>query len=390
MNENTKASKKTWTFLTAGFAMFSMFFGSGNLVFPLLVGFGTLDQCLGAAGGLLLTGTLVPFLGLLALIVTGGDRTAFFGALGRWPSFFVTFLILSLLGPFGVCARCVLVSHGSVLSLFPDLILPVFSGIFCFLAAIMTLNRQRIVRLIGRYLTPFLLFGILLILVVGNYRAPVVQSSALSSLKAFNVGLHQGYQMMDLLAAFFFSATIVDYLKSHVGKKASSKTIATEAVKASLVGVFLLGLVYIGFVSLGAAYSPFLDGHHPENMLVLIAEKTLGPMALPIIVLTIIMACLTTLIVLASLFADFLQKDVCQEKISRPTSVIVTYAICFGTSLIGFEALVSVIGEVLEVLYPALIIFSVMMIVDSCFKTRFSAKAFYTALVVSGGLYFAL
>lgn len=368
--------------------MFSMFFGSGNLVFPLSVGYGALDRFPGAAAGLLLTGTLVPFIGLFALIVAGGDRVRFFGVLGKVPAFLVTFLILSLLGPFGVCARCVLVSYGSMLSLFPDLTLPVFSGIFCLMATVMTLNRQRIVRLIGRYLTPFLLLGILLILVVGNYRSPHVEASSLSFLKALNKGLHQGYQMMDLLAAFFFSATIVDYLKAHVGKKASAKVIAGEAVKASFVGVFLLGVVYVGFVSLGAAYAPFLDGHHPENMLVLIAEKTLGPMALPIIVLTVVTACLTTLIILASLFAEFCQKDVCHEKVSRTASVIITYLICFGTSLIGFETLVSVIGEILEVLYPALIVFSLMVIFDTYFKTKWAAKSFYVSFLFSGGLYF--
>ncbi len=388
MTDDESQITRKWVFLTAGFAMFSMFFGSGNLVFPLSIGYTTLDNCLGAALGLLLTGTLVPFLGLLALIYAGGSRQAFFAKLGRVPAFIVTFLILSILGPFGVCARCVLVSYGSIELLLPNLSLTLFSAVFCLLAALMTLNRQRVVRIIGRYLTPFLLLGIVLILAVGIYYAPVAKNSSLTSFQSFNAGLHQGYQTMDLLAAFFFSATVVEYLRAHVGKKAPLTLIAREAVKASFVGVSLLGLIYVGFVSLGASYAPFLDAHHPESMLILIAKHTLGPMALPVIALTIVMACLTTLIILSSLFADFVQKDVCREKISRKVSVFLAYFLCFAISLIGFEKLVALTGEVLEILYPALIGLSIFAIIDHHLKTTLSHKVFYSILIVSAGMYF--
>lgn len=366
--------------------MFSMFFGSGNLVFPLAIGYATLEHFLSAGIGLLITGTLVPLLGLFALIFSNGSRAVFFQSLGKGPAFMVTFLILSILGPFGVCARCVLVSYGSLELIFPSLSLSLFSGLFCVAAALMTLNRHRIVRLIGRYLTPFLLFGILLILIVGIYYASPVRPSALTSAQAFHTGLHQGYQTMDLLAAFFFSATVIDFLKSHLGRKSPPSLIAREAVKASLVGMTLLGLIYIGFVSLGASYAPFLDGHHSENMLVLIAQHTLGSMALPIIAVTIMLACLTTLIILASLFADFFQKDVCRQKVSRPLSVVVTYGLCFGMSLMGFEKLVAFIGGILEVIYPALIAFSLMTITDAVLKKRWAPKIFYIVLLFSGAM----
>jgi LIVCS family branched-chain amino acid:cation transporter len=59
--------------LSTGLAMFSMFFGSGNLVFPLLVGQMSSGHYLSATLGILLTGVLVPFLGILAMILFNGD-----------------------------------------------------------------------------------------------------------------------------------------------------------------------------------------------------------------------------------------------------------------------------------------------------------------------------
>lgn len=384
MSTSSPTHSHKWVFITAGFAMFSMFFGSGNLVFPLVVGYKTLDQFSHAAIGLLVTGTLVPFLGLLTMIFMNGDTKKFFSKLGTVPGFLLPFLMLALLGPFGVCARCILVSYGSMNLVWPELPFPVFSISFALIAALMTLNRKRLVRLLGRYLTPCLLLGITLILVVGIWQASPPSPSILGSTASFNIGLHQGYQLMDLLAAFFFSATIVEYLHAHLGKGASIPYVAKEAVKASGVGITLLAIVYLGFVGLGASYAPHLHGASAEKMLILIAQQTLGDMALPLLALTICLACLTTLVALAGLFADFCQKEMFKEKIGRTPCVIVTYILCSVISFLGFDELASWIGAVMDFVYPALIVLSLVSITDYFMKSNWAPKLFYVALGVLG------
>ena len=73
--------------ISTGLAMFSMFFGSGNLVFPLLVGQLSQGHYLAAFAGIFLTGVLVPFLGILVMFLFKGDSNALFGKLGK-PAIF--------------------------------------------------------------------------------------------------------------------------------------------------------------------------------------------------------------------------------------------------------------------------------------------------------------
>ncbi|MCA0369955.1 MAG: branched-chain amino acid transport system II carrier protein [Proteobacteria bacterium] len=369
-------------FLTAGFAMFSMFFGSGNLVFPLVIGQITKDQSSYAIWGLIVTGTLVPFLGLLTMIFVDGNAKRFFTKLGKIPGFLLPFFLLAILGPFGVCARCILVSYGSLELVFPHLPFSVFTVTFSALAALLTLNRNKIVGILGKYLTPFLLFGIISILVVGLWLAPPMDTAPHTPLEAFNVGLHQGYQTMDLLAAFFFSISIVAYLRAHMGHDAPVEKVAREAIKASAVGITLLAFVYLGFVTLGASFSGKLCDVCPEHMLVQIAQHTLGDAALPIVALTITMACLTTLIALAGLFADFCETEIFAKRVARSHLVIVTYALCCLVSFLGFESLARVMGSLLEYLYPALIVLSLASILDYYTKKNWAPRAFYYALIL--------
>ena len=93
--------------LLSGLAMFSMFFGAGNIIFPLAVGHYAQDRTFLAVFGLLITAVAVPFIGLIAMILFEGDQKSFFGKIGQKPGFMVELLILLLLGPLGSTPRCV-------------------------------------------------------------------------------------------------------------------------------------------------------------------------------------------------------------------------------------------------------------------------------------------
>src|SRR5262245_8338583 len=99
--------------ISTGFALFSMFFGSGNLVFPLVVGKESGGHYLLATLGIFLTGVVVPFLGVIAMMLYKGDNQKFFGSMGKPATFWFPLIALSLMGPFGVLARCITVAHGS-------------------------------------------------------------------------------------------------------------------------------------------------------------------------------------------------------------------------------------------------------------------------------------
>jgi len=188
--------------LSTGFAMFSMFFGSGNLVFPLLVGKESQGHLFFAALGFILTGVLVPFLGVGAMMLYKGDNRAFFGTLGRPARFWLPLIILGLMGPFGVLARCFTVAHGSFKLIFPEVELIVFSLVSCVLIFMITINKNRIIPMLGQWLTPFLLLALFAIGVFGYWYSDLNVQAQGQWDTAFLTGIFKGYQTMDLLAAF--------------------------------------------------------------------------------------------------------------------------------------------------------------------------------------------
>ncbi len=367
----------------AGFAMFSMFFGSGNLVFPLMVGVKSLSGFHTASVGLILTGVLLPFLGLLAMVYYSGNRQLFFKSLGGPAAFILTFAMLSLMGPFGVLPRCIIVAYGGVDLVFDGLSAPVFNALFSAVTGFLAWHRSRIIEIIGTFLTPLLLLGIFALITAGIFLGDAPAFSTLTPKEAFVTGLDQGYQTMDLLAAFFFSATTVAFIAKALTSHEDKQNLERLSLTACSIGAFLLTLVYLGFVYLGAKYAPVLQNVAPENLLVVVAEHSLGSFALPLAAIVIGLACLTTSTILASLFADFLQMDIMQEKMPRWLALVITLIIGYTFSLLGFSDLAGWIANALVIAYPALIAYAIAKIIAIKTGYKYSREIFWFVLLVS-------
>ncbi len=343
--------------VSTGLAMFSMFFGSGNLVFPLLVGQLSQGHYVLAAIGILLTGVLVPFLGILAMLLFDGDSKSFFARLGTRATFWAPLIALSLMGPFGVLARCITVAHGAFKLLVPEASLWLFSLVSCGVIFVLTMRKNRIVPVLGSVLTPLLLASLAAIAVFSLIGAHLPATSSEGAWASFKHGIFQGYQTMDLLAAFFFSAFVIKHLRS-------SSTVASLPVffRASLVGAGLLSAIYCVLVLLGAIHAEALASVPPQEMLGRVAQIALGSWAAPLVATAAILACLTTAIVLASLFADFLKKEISKDRLSLPLSMATTLLIAFCISTLNFQGIMKILGPILEFTYPALIVLTVTSI----------------------------
>ncbi|OGN56057.1 MAG: hypothetical protein A3D96_01700 [Chlamydiae bacterium RIFCSPHIGHO2_12_FULL_44_59] len=337
-----------------------MFFGSGNLVFPLVVGKTSQGHFNLGALGIFLTGVLVPFLGVLAMCLFNGCTKTFFGRMGRPAVFWFPLIALSLMGPFGVLARCITVAHAAFKLLVPGTSLWVFSIASCLAIFCCTIQKSRIVPILGTILTPILLVALACIAIFGlssTNLPPPIDAEAWGS---FKNGIFQGYQTMDLLAAFFFSVFVIRHLRE---KQEGQKTALLPVFfKASLIGAGLLSVIYYVLVLLGAMYATELAQILPEDMLAYVAQRSIGPLAAPIVCCAVVFACLTTSIVLASLFADFLKKEIAKEKISNWAALTITLIITLFISTLEFSGIARILGPILEVIYPALIVLTVLSI----------------------------
>lgn len=353
--------------LTAGFAMFSMFFGSGNLVFPVHIGIDAQQSYLFSILGFALTGVCLPFLGLLGIMQFKGDRVKYFSSLTPIPAFLLTLLMLALMGPLGIIPRCASVSYGGMAALFPSFPLWLFNGLFCLVITMLIWQRNKIVEIIGVYLTPIKLGSFIILIVIGLAVASRSLSTGPSGLSCLTEGVQQGYQTLDLIASFFFGSTIYEYLKSRLSTQYKDtaildKKLLSHGIKASLFGGFLLTLCYVGFVLLGAKYAPSLTNIAKESYLMVIAKESMGSIAVAFVAVTLTVSCLATSTITASLFADFLEKDITRNRLNRKQSIVITMIVSYALSLLGFQGICAFLGQILEWIYPFLMLYAVIQI----------------------------
>lgn len=349
--------------LMTGLAMFSMFFGAGNVIFPLALGHYAQDKTLFAIFGLLLTAVVMPFTGMIAMCLYEGDPKQFFARLGKAPGFLAALLIMVLLGPLGSTPRCIALSYSTLKMLFPGLSVAVFSGISCLVIFLFTFKKSRILSLVGYVLTPMLLIALGTIIVRGLIGAPVPLDTDLANSAAFWQGLKEGYNTMDLLAALFFSSVVLASLKKAVSPSENSgKQLMSIALKASLIGASLLAATYIGFSWIASSHGSELAVLGSDQLLAAITLKIMGPSAGIVVCITIALACLTTAIALCSVFADFLQKRVFNGKISYEAALIGSLILTFFVSMFEFSGISAFLGPILEVFYPALIVLTLLNI----------------------------
>lgn len=344
-----------------GFAIFAMFFGSGNLVFPLHIGQASGNNWLIGFVGLFLTGIVLPFLGLFVIKLHKGSYLSFFEEAGKLASLALPLFMLSLLGAFGVVPRCITVAHGGMNYLFQDLPLPLFSFLFCALTYLMCLKDHIMVNLLGKWMSPLLLLSLAILIIVGIFHAPAIDTPVESN-TAFLSGFLTGYQTMDLFAAFFFSALIFTQIQAILPKTDDHRVIIRAALKPSVVGATMLAVVYLGFVFLGAHYGSLIHNIAPELMLPTIATHTLGASAAFIIAVAILFSCLTTAVALNNIYARYIVDTLKLEVNKFPGVLLGTTSISFLISLLDFKGIAGFLAPILEVSYPGLIILTVMSI----------------------------
>ncbi len=347
--------------LAAGLALFTMFFGAGNLIFPLALGHFAADQTPYAMMGLVITGVIVPFLGVVAIMLYDGCYKSFFSSLGKWPGFLISLIIIALIGPLGCTPRCIALSYSTVKAFFPG-VSPSFFNIFsCLFIFLFTLKKNRTMDILGRVLSPILLLGLGFMIVMGFITPSDIASQDASKFSLFVEGLKEGYNTMDLLAAFFFSSTMISMLKNRSSEE-SKGLFVFRALKAAAIGALLLGGIYFGFGHIASLHSDGLQFETKEQILTALAMKVAGPYAGIVLCATVVLTCLTTAIALICVFVDFLQKRIFNHSIDYEYLLVASLLITFAVSNFEFQGICKLLFPIMQICYPSLIVLSIVNI----------------------------
>lgn len=337
----------------AGMAIFAMFFGAGNIIFPLALGQFALDKTPYALIGLLITAVVMPFAGLLTMFLYKGQINTFFGRIGKTPGFLLACFTIALLGPLGCAPRCIALAHSTLSMSFSGISLLVFSSLSCIIIFLCAYNKGSFLKLLGYALSPFKIVLLVSIIFIGFINLPEMVSftSHQSESSLFFHGVMEGYNTMDLIGSFFFAPVIIASLSQKDNEQGVSKFI----LKACGIGAFLLATVYIGFCYLAYIYASELVGIPNDRLLGAIAIKVLGSWGGVLVSLTVAVTCLTTAIALLAAFSSFVQKEIFSNKVGYTSVLIGSLALTFAVTMLGFEGIAAFVGPVLQMSYPILI-----------------------------------
>lgn len=338
-----------------GFALFAMFFGAGNVVFPPYLGMHAGEQW---ANGFLFYFIADIGLALVAMfaILHAGGADNITGRIGHVASKVLMCAVILCIGPMVAIPRTAATTlEMSVTPFFSGMSPVVFSIIFFAVILLLSIKQSAVIDIVGKILTPALLIG-LLVLIVKGFVSPIsdIVDTGVSASEVTVNGIKSGYQTMDVLAAMAFGIIILSSAdeKGYTDSKSAAKMIG---IAAALSGVLLL-IVYFGLTYLGATASTvFPTDISRANLLIGIVELLLGKAGLIIFAIVIALACITTAVALVSSAASFFAK-LANDKISYSVFVVV---ICVSSAVIsnlGLDMIIAIATPVLDIVYPPMLV----------------------------------
>ena len=340
--------------------LFGMFFGAGNLIFPVSMGQLAGRSMWQAAAGFLITGVGLPLLGVAALGVSRED-----GLLGlssrvgrRYGKFFTCALYLTI-GPFFAIPRCATVSYTvGVERVLPEGVhaaaLAVFSLLFFAAVLFFSLRPGEILTWIGKVLNPLFLFflGLLVICALlspmGDISEAAPEGAYVSG--AFFKGFLEGYNTMDALAGLAFGIIVVDVIKS-LGVD-EPDDVARSTVKAGVFSSVLMAVIYILVTAVGAqSRGMAAAAENGGEALAVIARHYFGAAGAVILAVTVTVACLKTAVGLITSCSETFCGVFPKGPSYRVWAVLFS-VFSFLVANLGLNAIISWSMPVLMFLYP--------------------------------------
>ena len=340
--------------------LFGMFFGAGNLIFPVSMGQLSGSTMWQAAAGFLITGVGLPLLGVAALGISRED-----GLMGlssrvgrRYGKFFTCILYLTI-GPFFAIPRCATVAYTvGVERIIPDsmqtAVLAVFSLLFFAAVLFFSLRPGEILTWIGKVLNPlFLLF--LGLLVIRALLSPMGSISGAApegayAAGAFYQGFLEGYNTMDALAGLAFGIIVVNVIRD-LGVE-NPGDVAKNTVRSGILSSVLMAVIYVLVTVVGAqSRGVFPPSSNGGEALALIAGHYFGPAGAVILAAAVTLACLKTAVGLITSCGETFQKIFPKGPSYRKWAVLFS-TLSFLIANLGLDAIVSWSKPVLLFLYP--------------------------------------
>ena len=363
-----------------GFALFAMFFGAGNLIFPPALGIVTGTNWMISFLAFILADAGLAILALLSFFrCHEGFQNSISIQLDKVTSFLLILFNTLCIGPFIAIPRTAATTFDIAVKPLLGVSFPAWTSwaagaVYFALVLILCLRPGKVVDIIGKVLSPAMFVGLLVLIALGVLHPMGQAAPGASSMGAVKLGLESGYQTMDMLGALLFAVVTLTSVRE-IGITSPKKQFRLVAL-AGLVAAFALFLVYGGLTYLGASISGERGLaanalNDRAGLLVHIVQRLVGPAGTLLLGFIVTAACLTTSIGLASACAQNIQ-ELTRGKLSYQPVLIGIILFSYVMSNLGTTAILNIAGPILNVIFPVFI----MLVVLSFLPKRINQETY--------------
>lgn len=364
--------------LFIGFALFSLFFGAGNLLLPPLLGYKAGDDWFLVAIGFIITAVIIPIVGIIAHAKLQGTLFDFGKKVSPTFSFAYCILIYVIAVALPSPRTAAATHEIAIAPLFE--ISPIYtSSLYFSLVLVFVINRSTIVNLIGKFLTPIIVFILLLVIAIGFFHSEMTAHTPTFK-TPFVSGILEGYQTFDAIAAVVVGAVIIISINNlSSANQAFKRDLITKSGILAGIGLFI---IYAGLIAIGAYYSSQFELNSSlssdmqrANLLRSIATSSLGGFGNSILSVLMALACFTTAVGIVTGAADYF-KGLCNDsQIVYAVTAVLGCMIGIAIGQLDFNSIVIIAIPILLFIYPITIVLIFLNVLPEKYASPLVFKA---------------
>jgi len=369
-------SKTKETFVTA-FALFSLFFGAGNLILPPLLGFQSGNLWWSVALGFCLSAVLIPILGILAHAKLQGTIFDFGKKVSPAFSLIYSFVIyaisISLPSP-----RTASVTHEMAVQPFFDTPYWSTSVVYFSLVFVFVMNRSKLLGILGKLLTPAIILILVLIIGTTLFSFEFVFGDTVFE-SPFSDGILEGYQTFDAIGAVVVGGVII--VSINLKKKDAPYEEKKNLIRRAgwLAGLALF-LIYAGLIFTGGLMHDSFDSDISRTALLNgISIRTLGNTANLFLSILVSLACFTTAVGIVTGTADFVKHRFNNSQNAYLATAIIGCILGIAMGQFNVDYIIAVALPALMFIYPVTIVLILLNVVPE----KFASPKVFRAVVLT-------
>lgn len=366
--------------IIVGFALFSTFFGAGNLIFPPQIGVDSGQAWWLSSIGLFLSGILLPVIAVIAVQNSGENMRAVLDPVAPWFYTLFNGMMILMLAMTSTMPKLSATTHEmGIMALTDKIPLPVTVVTFFIIVYILTSDAKSVVDKLGKYLTPALIVA-LLIIVVATIVNPIGTPVATGIKKPFVDAFITGYNTGDLTLGILCANLFFNALK----EKGLTKEERKQGIYVTAITAILgLTIIYIGLLYLGATGQAFAqEDMSMATLLIILVEQLLGKFGAIVLAVIVMLACITTGVGIATIAGEFIS-EATKGKIRYKQALIIVCIVGSFLGVLGVNRIVGYASFMFAVIYPVCIVLTFLGLIRPFFNNdgAFKGGVFMAAFI---------